>query len=228
MKVAVIVFPASNCERDFFTVAQSVGDAVRVWHQDTELPKVDLVVLPGGFSYGDYLRSGAMAARSNIMQAVKKHAETGGYVLGICNGFQILTEAGLLEGALMRNRELKFICKNTHLRVENNQTPFTNAYEKTQIVHFPVAHHDGNFYADTASLQRLNDEQRIVLRYCNASGEVNEAANINGSAENIAGIINKQGNVIGMMPHPERVCDELTGGIDGRKIFTSLIAKLAA
>jgi phosphoribosylformylglycinamidine synthase len=222
MKVAVVTFPASNCERDAFTAAQSiVGDeVVKVWHQDAELPKVDLVILPGGFSYGDYLRSGAMAARSNIMQAVKKHAERGGYVLGICNGFQILTEGGLLEGALMRNQGLKFICRNLHLRVENNKTAFTKQYQKDEVVQFPVAHHDGNFYADEATLQQLNDNNQVVLRYVDANGD---AENVNGSAQNIAGIINKEGNVMGLMPHPERVCDAQIGGIDGRKIFTSLM-----
>jgi phosphoribosylformylglycinamidine synthase len=237
MRAAVIVFPASNCERDAVSSLQSAfsgawgfeikGEVMRVWHQETVLPKVDLVILPGGFSYGDYLRCGAMAARSNIMASVIKHAEAGGYVIGICNGFQILTESGLLQGALMRNRDLKFICKDAILKVENNQTSFTNKYAKGQILNFPVAHHDGCFYADDNTLKLLNDNNQIAFRYANADGSVNEAANINGSAQNIAGIFNKAGNVLGLMPHPERACDSLTGGIDGRGVFNSLISKVA-
>ncbi len=235
MKAAIIVFPASNCERDAFVTAKSMfennaagNEVIRVWHQDTHLPKVELVILPGGFSYGDYLRSGAIAARSNIMQEVIKHANNGGHVLGICNGFQILTEAGLLEGALIRNKNLKFICKNVHLRVENNKTSFTNNYAKNQVIQFPVAHHDGNFYADDVALRQLNDENRVILRYCGANGEVNAETNINGSLENIAGIVSKNGNVIGMMPHPERVCDAMLGGVDGIGIFSSLLEKAVA
>jgi phosphoribosylformylglycinamidine synthase subunit PurQ / glutaminase len=237
VKAAVIVFPASNCERDAYSALHSAfsgswgeeiqGEVVRVWHQETKLPKVDLVILPGGFSYGDYLRCGAMAARSNIMQAVMAHAAAGGYVIGICNGFQILTESGLLQGALMRNRDLKFICKNATLKVENNKTPFTNKYESAQVLNFPVAHHDGCFYADDDTVKSLNDNSQIAFRYTNIDGIVNDEANINGSLQNIAGILNKNGNVLGLMPHPERVCDSLTGGVEGRGVFNSLMAKVA-
>jgi phosphoribosylformylglycinamidine synthase len=234
MKVAVIVFPASNCERDAVTSVQGLlsgawgvectGTVQTVWHQETTLPTVDLVILPGGFSYGDYLRSGAMAARSPIMQAVIAHANRGGYVLGICNGFQILTEARLLDGALMRNRDLRFICKQVHLRVERADTVFTKKYAKGQVIEVPVAHHDGNYYADSDTVKRLEDNGQIAFRYVNAAGETTDASNINGSVHHIAGIMNKAGNVLGMMPHPERVCEALTGGTDGQGLFLSLAA----
>jgi phosphoribosylformylglycinamidine synthase subunit PurQ / glutaminase len=215
VKAAVIVFPGSNCDRDAVcALQQHTSQRVhKVWHRDTELPAVDLVVLPGGFSYGDYLRSGAIGARSPIMQAVKAHAERGGLVAGICNGFQVLTEAHLLEGALMRNAGLKFICKSVPLRVENTDTPFTKGYKKQPITHIPIAHHDGNFFADTKTLDRLEGEGQIAFTYMQ---------NPNGSSRNIAGITNKAGNVLGMMPHPERAVDALTGETGGQNFFESL------
>ena len=220
MKSAVIVFPASNCDRDAATaLEQMTGKKTHlVWHQEDALPEVDLVVLPGGFSYGDYLRCGAMANQSRIMGAIKAHAEKGGAVLGICNGFQVLTEAGLLPGALMRNAGLKFVCKPVALSVEETQSVFTRKYDKGQTVTLPIAHGEGNYYADTETLDRLEGDGRVLLRYEN---------NPNGSARDIAAILNEKRNVMGMMPHPERVVDPLTGGTDGRKIFQSLIETLS-
>lgn len=225
MKAAVIVFPGSNCDRDAKVVLDAVGlHPVMVWHRDASLPKVDVVVLPGGFSYGDYLRSGAMAAHSPIMQEVKAHAEKGGKVIGICNGFQVLTESGLLPGILMRNAHLKFVCKNVFLRVETTDTPYTKNYKKGQVVNIPVAHHDGNYFADEFTLARLKDKDQIVFRYCDANGTVTEEVNPNGSQLNIAGICNEKRNVLGMMPHPERHAESLLGGLDGKAIFESLLA----
>ncbi len=225
MKSAVIVFPGSNCDRDARTVLAATGlNPVMVWHADSALPKVDLVMVPGGFSYGDYLRSGAMAAHSPIMREVKKHAEAGGLTLGICNGFQILTEAGLLPGALMRNASLQFICKNVRLRVENTSSPFTRHYVKGQVIEVPVAHHDGNYTADAETLKKLEDNGQVAFRYSDAEGNATEAANPNGSAANIAGIFNAGKNVLGMMPHPERHAEALLGGVDGKTLFESLIA----
>ena len=225
MKSSVIVFPGSNCDRDALTVLQMTGcNPQKVWHTDSTLPDCDLVVVPGGFSYGDYLRSGAMAAKSPIMQEVIAHANRGKLVIGICNGFQILTESGLLEGTLMRNKNLKFICKEVYLRVENNQTAFSKKYTAGQIINVPIAHHDGNFFADSNTLKSLEDNQQIAFRYSDAKGNVNEASNPNGSLSNIAGIYNKAKNVLGMMPHPERHSELLLGGTDGRAIFESLLA----
>lgn len=225
MKSAVIVFPASNCDRDAKTVLVATGNnPMMVWHRDSELPKVDLVMLPGGFSYGDYLRSGAMAAHSPILREVKKHAERGGLVLGVCNGFQILTEAGLLPGVLMRNAGLKFVCREVQLRVDNVVTSFTRLYTKGQVITVPVAHHDGNYFADTATLKLLEDNNQIAFRYCNEQGAITAEANPNGSQLNIAGICNKQGNVLGMMPHPERHAEALLGGADGAAMFRGLAA----
>lgn len=225
MKSAVITFPASNCDRDAQTVLAATGLApVKVWHGDSELPKVDLVMLPGGFSYGDYLRSGAMASQSPIMQEVKKHAQRGGLVLGVCNGFQVLTESGLLPGVLMRNANLKFVCKETFLRVDNNATPFTKNYEKGKVINVPVAHHDGNYFTDSDTLKSLEDNNQIAFRYSSEQGEITDEANPNGSLLNIAGITNKQGNVLGMMPHPERHAESILGGTDGAAIFTGLAA----
>jgi len=220
MKSAVIVFPAANCDRDAqVALTQMTGKAPHmVWHQDSELPDVDLVVLPGGFSYGDYLRCGAMANQSNIMGAIKAHADKGGAVLGICNGFQVLTEAGLLPGALMRNAGLKFLCKPVALTVEETQSSFTRKYDKGQEIHIPIAHGEGNYYADDETLDRLEGEGRVVFRYKD---------NPNGSARDIAGILNEKRNVLGLMPHPERVVDEALGGTDGRAIFQSLIEALS-
>jgi phosphoribosylformylglycinamidine synthase subunit PurQ / glutaminase len=222
MKSTVVVFPASNCDRDAqVALKQMTGkDPHMVWHQDSELPDVDLVVLPGGFSYGDYLRCGAMASQSAVMRAVKAHAERGGAVLGICNGFQVLTESHLLPGALVRNAGLKFVCHPVELTVEETQSTFTRKYEKGQRLRFPVAHGEGNYVADEETLDRLEGEGRVVFRY--AAGE-----NPNGSARDIAGILSEKRNVLGLMPHPERVVDPLLGGTDGRAMFESLIEALA-
>ena len=222
MKSAVIVFPASNCDRDAkVALEQMTGKApAMVWHQDTELPDVDLVLLPGGFSYGDYLRCGAMASQSAIMKEVKAHADKGGMVLGVCNGFQVLTESHMLPGALMRNAGLKFVCKPVGLEVEETQSGFTRHYEKGQRVTFPVAHGEGSYFADEETLNRLEGENRVAFRY--AEGE-----NPNGSARNIAGILSEKRNVLGLMPHPERVVDPATGGSDGRALFKSLIETLS-
>jgi len=229
MNAAVIVFPGSNCDRDVkVALAQSMGrDPVMAWHGNADLPKVDLIVVPGGFSYGDYLRSGAMAAHSPVMREVARRANAGTPVLGICNGFQILTEAGLLPGALMKNANLKFLCKDVHLKVENAQTRFTDRYEKGQVVRFPIAHGDGNYFADEATLDRLEGEGRVAFRYVAPDGKIDESANPNGSRRNIAGILNEKGNVLGMMPHPERLADPQLGGIDGRAMFDGLAAALA-
>lgn len=225
MKSAVIVFPASNCDRDAKTVLAATGlNPTMVWHRDAELPKVDLVVLPGGFSYGDYLRSGAMAAHSPIMQEVKKHAERGGLVIGICNGFQVLTEAGLLPGVLMRNAKLKFLCREVFLRLDNTTTPFTKNYSKGQVINVPIAHHDGNYFADADTLKSLEDNNQIAFRYCTEKGELTNDANPNGSQLNIAGICNKKGNVLGMMPHPERHAEAILGGTGGLPMFKGLAA----
>jgi len=223
LKSAVIVFPASNCDRDAaVALKQMTGNAPHmVWHQDKDLPDVDLIVLPGGFSYGDYLRSGAMASQSAVMRAVKMHADKGGAVLGICNGFQVLTESHLLPGALMRNAELKFVCRPVTMTVEETQNVFTRKYSNGQNVTFPVAHGDGNYVADEVTLDRLEGEGRVVFRY--APGH-----NPNGSARNIAGILSEKRNVLGLMPHPERVVDPLLGGgTDGRALFESLIETLS-
>jgi phosphoribosylformylglycinamidine synthase subunit PurQ / glutaminase len=223
LKSAVIVFPASNCDRDAaVALKQMTGNAPHmVWHQDKDLPDVDLIVLPGGFSYGDYLRSGAMASQSAVMRAVKMHADKGGAVLGICNGFQVLTESHLLPGALMRNAELKFVCRPVTMTVEETQNVFTRKYSNGQNVTFPVAHGDGNYVADEETLDRLEGEGRVVFRYT-------PGHNPNGSARNIAGILSEKRNVLGLMPHPERVVDPLLGGgTDGRALFESLIETLS-
>ncbi len=222
MKSAVVVFPASNCDRDAqVALKQMTGlDPHMVWHQDSELPEVDLVVLPGGFSYGDYLRCGAMASQSAVMRAVKAHADRGGAVLGICNGFQVLTESHLLPGALMRNAGLKFVCRPVALKVDETQSAFTRKYEKGQRVSFPVAHGEGNYFADEETLDRLEGECRVVFRYA-------EGDNPNGSSRNIAGILSEKRNVLGLMPHPERTVDPLLGGTDGRALFESLIETLS-
>lgn len=221
MKSAVIVFPASNCDRDAQTALKQLTgkDPHMVWHGETDLPDVDLVVLPGGFSYGDYLRCGAMASQSNIVRAVKAHAERGGAVLGICNGFQVLTEMHLLPGALMRNADLKFVCRPVTMTVEETQSAFSRKYQSGQTVTFPVAHGDGNYFADDETLKRLEGENRVVFRYV-------EGDNPNGSANDIAGILNEKRNVLGLMPHPERVVDPLLGGTDGVAMFQGLIESL--
>jgi len=222
MKSAVIVFPASNCDRDAQTALKQLTgkDPHMVWHQDSALPDVDLVVLPGGFSYGDYLRCGAMASQSSVMKAVKAHAEKGGAVVGICNGFQVLTETHMLPGALMRNADLKFVCRPVKLTVEETQSAFTRKYSKGQQISIPVAHGEGNYFADEDTLNRLEGENRVAFRYA-------EGDNPNGSARNIAGILNEKRNVLGLMPHPERVVDPLLGGEDGKALFQSLIETLS-
>lgn len=230
MKTAVIVFPGSNCDRDAqVALRNSFGhEPAMVWHGDTEMPKADLIVVPGGFSYGDYLRSGAMAAHSPIMRDVVDRANAGVPVLGICNGFQVLTETGLLPGALMRNANLKFVCKDVWLRVENNTTLFTSRYTRNSAIRIPIAHHDGNYYADDETLKRLNAENRVAFRYVNENGDETPEANPNGSIENIAGVYNEKLNVLGMMPHPERLIDPLLGGDDGLPMFEGLVEGLAA
>jgi phosphoribosylformylglycinamidine synthase I len=222
MKSAIVVFPGSNREKDAEAALTEISGTppVLVWHRDTELPKVDLVLVPGGFSYGDYLRCGAMASQSAVMKSVKAHADKGGMVLGICNGFQVLTESHMLPGALMRNAALKFVCRPVGLEVEETQSGFTRKYEKGQRVTFPVAHGEGSYFADEETLNRLEGENRVAFRY--APGE-----NPNGSARNIAGILSEKRNVLGLMPHPERVVDDALGGTDGRNLFQSLIETLS-
>lgn len=225
MKAAVVLFPGSNREGDAArAIAQATGHKPAiVWHADHELPKgTDLVVLPGGFSYGDYLRCGAIAGRAHVMDAVRAHAARGGLVLGICNGFQILVESGLLPGVLMRNRDLRFICKMQHLRVERNDTPFTSSYAKHQAIEVCIAHGEGNYEADEDTIARLESDGRVAFRYCDANGVVGGAANPNGSTNDIAGIYSEKFNVLGMMPHPENLIDPLVGGVDGRGLFASL------
>ncbi len=228
MKAAIIVFPGSNREQDVAMALKRASghEPLRVWHQDGTLPDADLIVLPGGFAYGDYLRCGAMAAHSPIMREVRARAERGTPVLGICNGFQILTEAGLLPGALLPNRTLNFICRDVHLRVENNQTMFTCGYATGQTIRVPTAHHDGNYTADPDTLDRLEDRGLVAFRYCSPAGDLNDAANINGSARAIAGVFNDTRTVLGLMPHPENATDPLLGDTDGQGFFTGLVGAL--
>ena len=228
MKSAVVVFPGSNRDRDMLAALEKVTGRkpVAVWHADSELPPVDLVVLPGGFSYGDYLRTGAIAARAPIMRAVAERAAAGVAVLGICNGFQILCEAGLLPGVLMRNASLHFVCREIRLRVETADTLFTARYRKGQVIRCPVAHGEGNYRCDEVTLARLEDEDRVVFRYVDEQGHASEAANPNGSLAAIAGILNARRNVLGMMPHPENLIEPLQGGTDGRGLFESVLASL--
>jgi len=224
---AVIVFPGSNCDRDAaVAIEHAMGKApIMVWHRETDLPDVDLIVLPGGFSYGDYLRAGALAARSPVMSEVVARAKTGVAVLGICNGFQILTESGLLPGAILRNAGLHFVCREVALRVENNRTKFTDRYDLNEVVYIPVAHKDGNFRAVPETLDRLEGDGLVAFRYCDDDGDPGDSPN--GAARNIAGILNDAGNVLGMMPHPERVADARLGGTDGAKMFDGLAKVLA-
>jgi phosphoribosylformylglycinamidine synthase len=224
----VIVFPGANCDHDAYHAAKHVAgqDARFLWHEDESVGDVDVVIVPGGFSYGDYLRSGAIAQFSPIMKDVVRFANDGGLVLGICNGFQILCEAGLLPGTLMRNESLRFTCKDTTLRVETTDTPFTNAMQSGQVVTFPVAHGEGRYYADDEVLDTLEAHDQVVFRYATAEGAVAEDANPNGSVRNIAGITNRDGNVCGLMPHPERCVEALLGNDDGRLVFESLIRHL--
>jgi phosphoribosylformylglycinamidine synthase len=223
MRTAVIVFPGSNCDRDAQVALHAAFGAPpsMIWHRESALPPLDLIVLPGGFSYGDYLRSGAMAAQSPVLRALREQAERGVLILGICNGFQVLTEAGLLPGVLMRNAGLNFVCRDVGLILENTESPFTRGYSRGQAVTLPVAHHDGNYYADDATLDRLEGDGRVAFRYAPHD-------NPNGSARHIAGILNERGNVLGMMPHPERAVDPLHCGTGGRAVFAGLVEALAA
>jgi phosphoribosylformylglycinamidine synthase I len=225
LKFAVIVFPGSNCDHDAHYVTETIlGQESRlIWHKESSLGDVDVVILPGGFSYGDYLRCGALARFSPIMKDVVRFAENGGVVLGICNGFQILVEAGLLPGVLLRNSSLKFACKYVLLRVENATTRFTSRCRKGDVLEIPIAHGDGNYFTDAETLKRLEDNGQIVFRYSERDGKITDKANPNGSLSNIAGVINEKGNVLGMMPHPERASDPVLGHTDGRKIFDSII-----
>lgn len=225
----VVVFPGSNCDHDcYHAIKHVMGRPARfIWHKEESIPEgVRAVVLPGGFSYGDYLRTGAIARFSPVMKAVERFSGEGGLVIGICNGFQILLEAGLLPGAMLRNRGLKFICKNVHLRVENPSTPFTNRLEKGQVLRIPIAHAEGNYFIDPEGLQGLIENNQVVFRYSTPEGGVTGGANPNGSLWNIAGIVNREGNILGMMPHPERCCESALGNTDGRKIFESILSRL--
>lgn len=228
MKSAVIVFPASNCDRDMAVALEKITGRkpAMVWHGDASFDDVDLIALPGGFSFGDYLRAGAMAARSPVMKEVIARARKGVAILGVCNGFQVLTETGLLPGALMRNAGLKFVCRDVWLKIERNDTAFTNRYGAGDILRIPVAHHDGNYFADADTIRRIEDNGRVAVRYCDASGALTGDANPNGSLGNIAGIYNEAGNVLGMMPHPERLIEPELSGTDGRGFFESLVEAL--
>jgi len=230
MKFAVIVFPGSNCDHDAYHAAKHVlgQDAEFIWHKETSVKGADVVILPGGFSYGDYLRTGAIAQFSPVMTAVKAFAAGGGPLLGICNGFQVLCESRLLPGALLRNRDLKFHCAHVHLRVEQTDTPFTMRAFRGQVLSVPIAHGEGNYFADAQTLAELEASRRIVFRYCDESGQVTDAANPNGSLSNIAGICNDTRNVVGLMPHPERACESSLGSKDGLVLFDSVVASLAA
>lgn len=225
VKFGVVVFPGSNCDRDaHYSVGEMLEqDARFIWHKDTDLGDVDVVILPGGFSYGDYLRCGAIARFSPIMREVIRFAKKGGVVIGICNGFQILTEAGLLPGALMRNKSLRFVCKDVWIRIERGDSPFTNACKEGEVLMIPIAHGDGNYFTDENTLKKLEDNGQILFRYCSRDGDVSDDSNPNGSISHIAGIMNDKGNILGLMPHPERATDPVIGKTDGRKIFQSVI-----
>jgi len=229
VKFGVVQFPGSNCDGDTYDVLRNVlnQETVLLWHKDHDLQGVDCVVLPGGFSYGDYLRSGAIARFSPLMREVESFARRGGHVLGICNGFQVLLEIGLLPGAMLRNKNLKFLCQHVHVRIENARTAFTRAGREGQVLRIPIAHFDGNYYAPPRTRARLIRKRRVVFRYCDATGAVTDEANVNGSLDAIAGVINEAGNVMGLMPHPERASEAVLGSTDGRVIFTSLIDSLS-
>lgn len=228
LRFGIVVFPGSNCDHDSQYVAETIlGQEARlIWHKESSLGDVDLVILPGGFSYGDYLRCGALARFSPIMKDVVRFANNGGTVFGICNGFQILVEAGLLPGVLLRNQSLKFVCRYVHLRVENPDTLFTARCKEGEVLEMPIAHGDGNYFADDDTLKRLEDRNQIVFRYCGPTGQITDEANPNGSLGNIAGIINDTGNILGMMPHPERASDPALHHTDGRKLFDSIVESL--
>jgi len=229
MKAGVVTFPGSNCDQDVFNVLDNIFDfeSDMIWHKEKSLNGYDLIVLPGGFSYGDYLRSGAIARFANIMDSVIDYANQGGLVLGICNGFQILLEAGLIPGAMMHNAKLKFVCKNVYIRTESTDSVFTSGLEKGQILDIPVSHGEGNYFIEDDGLKSLQDNDQILFRYCNENGELTEEANFNGSVDHIAGIVNKERNVLGMMPHPERAMEKLLGSEDGRPIFESILNSLS-
>jgi phosphoribosylformylglycinamidine synthase subunit PurQ / glutaminase len=230
MKFAIIVFPGSNCDHDAYHAAKHVlgHDAEFVWHKESSLKGADVVILPGGFSYGDYLRTGAIAQFSPVMKAVAAFAASGGPVLGICNGFQVLCEAKLLPGALIRNKDLKFHCEHVRVRVEQTDTPFTLRATKGQVLRIPIAHGEGNYFADPQTLEQLESSRRIVLRYCDEAGQLSDISNPNGSVHGIAGICNEQRNIVGLMPHPERACEATLGSEDGLVFFESAVASLAS
>jgi len=225
MRFGIVVFPGSNCDEDAFHAAHDVfgQEAVYLWHKDTDLGGADVVILPGGFAHGDYLRTGAMARFSPMMGAVRAFADRGGPVLGICNGFQVLLEAGMLPGAMLRNRTLKYRCEHVHLRVETTETPFTSAARPGQVLRIPIGHGEGNYYAPPDVIAALEQQRRVVLRYTDATGQPTDESNPNGSVNAIAGICSEARNVVGMMPHPERACEPLLGGVDGRVIFESIV-----
>ena len=230
MKFAVIVFPGSNCDHDAYHAAKHVmgQDAEFIWHKETSLKSADVVILPGGFSHGDYLRTGAIARFSPIMSAVSQFAAAGGPLLGICNGFQVLCEAHLLPGAMLRNRDLKFHCEHVGVRVEQTDTPFTAAATRGQVLRLPIAHGEGNYYADPETIAALESSRRVVFRYCDASGELSDAANPNGSVGSIAGICSERRNIVGLMPHPERACESPLGSTDGLVLFESVLRALSS
>tara|TARA_Y100000994_G_C15670695_1_gene433585 strand:- start:313 stop:1017 length:705 start_codon:yes stop_codon:yes gene_type:complete len=227
MRFGVVVFPGTWSEVDCYTVVDEIiGQPVDyVWHNDTNISNYDCIILPGGFSYGDYLRCGAIARLSPVMDSVKKFANSGGLVIGICNGFQILCESGLLPGVLLPNDHLEFRCEWTHLRVENSNTAFSNTLESKQVISVPISHGEGNYFADPETLKTLEENGQVVFRYCDPDGTINQDSNPNGSINNIGGLINSQGNVLGMMPHPERCCDPILGGVDGKLIFESIVTE---
>ncbi len=229
MKFGVVVFPGSNCDRDVVYVTRDLlGQPTRlVWHQETDIDDIDALVLPGGFSYGDYLRCGAIARFSPVLNSAIAHAQQGKYILGICNGFQVLTEVGLLPGALTRNRDLHFVCDRVSLRIERHDLPWTQAYQANQVIQLPIAHGEGRYYADAETLAELEANRQILLRYCAPSGAIAEEHNPNGSLASIAGLVNRQGNVLGLMPHPERAADPVLGNTDGRLLFAGLLQAAA-
>ena len=229
MKFGIIIFPGSNCDRDVQTVTQGLlGQSTRmIWHQETDIGDIDVVIIPGGFSYGDYLRCGAIARFSPVMESVLEHSKQGKYILGICNGFQVLTEVGLLPGALIRNRDLHFICDRVPLKVERTDLKWTQAYSSQEVINLPIAHGEGRYYADANTLKVIEDKGQVVFRYCDGNGEINEVSNPNGSLNNIAAITNLQGNILGMMPHPERASDPLLGATEGRALFEGLLQSFA-
>ncbi len=228
MKFGVVIFPGSNCDHDaYHVVSKVIGQPVDfIWHKDEEIDRFDAIILPGGFSYGDYLRTGAIARFSPVMKAVKAFAKDGGLVLGICNGFQILCEAGLLPGALLRNQSLKYVCEHVNIRVERADTPFTSGYREGQVLSIPIAHGEGNYFCDAATMAQLESQNRIIFRYCDGDGAITDESNPNGSLNNIAGITNREGNVLGMMPHPERASEGALGCKDGRALFLSMAESL--